>query len=88
MNGCIISMLKLTGNLSPYIENDPVPSPLMKSPPAHRDQRLAYMRVTGGGRTLAHEVWDAGSYVSFSSRSKIEATHTLYNVTGSAGMGE
>lgn len=24
-----------TGNLSPYIENDPVPSPFRKSPPAY-----------------------------------------------------
>jgi len=28
-----VSLKKRTGNLSPYIENDPVPSPLRKSPP-------------------------------------------------------
>lgn len=30
-----LEVSQLTGNLSPYIEKEPVPSPLMKSPPEY-----------------------------------------------------
>jgi hypothetical protein len=50
---------KRTGYLSPYIENDPVPSALRKSPPFYypriRSVHLSsYLRNL---RTLAHEIW-------------------------------
>lgn len=59
--------MRLTGNLSPYIENVPVPSPLMKSPP---DNDIGYNAFRTFGphsyakigtqrsrHTLTHEVW-------------------------------
>lgn len=65
-----------TGNLSPYIENEPVPSPLRKSPP---DEKWYYFfKVTSvppvkiynvkSARiqlTLTHEIWYTGrrSYI-------------------------
>ena len=47
-----------TGNLSPYIEKEPVPSPLMKSPPSTNNVSLITVWTTSH-LTLAHEVWDA-----------------------------
>lgn len=36
--------VKLTGNLSPYIEKDPVPSPLIKSPPVYEQSQRSIHR--------------------------------------------
>lgn len=59
---------KLTGNLSPYIEKEPVPSPLRKSPP-NQPRALSVLgplqtKEDGSRSTLAHEIWYPAFMVS------------------------
>ena len=53
-----VSFKKRTGNLSPYIENDPVPSPLRKSPPFCRPliSTVRLSSYSSDPRTLAHKI--------------------------------
>jgi hypothetical protein len=56
-NDELVNASPLTGNFSPHIENEPVPSLLMKSPPV-----FSSIADQGHGistLTLTHEVWDS-----------------------------